>query len=154
MGSEIGRRVWNSAPPPQRPFRVCDHKRTVRKGLTAATRQELLDKVSGRVPGVGKPRDSSQGRWDGRAERVHITQLPSLGKQSVRRGRELGSEVIMAFVCFLALGIKTLDKGSATGLGSQPFVSMKSQFQILTLLLPSCQALGSQSKPVFCLSFY
>lgn len=45
VGSEIGRRVWNSAPPPQRPFRVCDHKRTVRKGLTAATRQELLDKV-------------------------------------------------------------------------------------------------------------
>ncbi|XP_041490066.1 cell death activator CIDE-B [Microtus oregoni] len=44
MGSELGRRVWNSAPP-QRPFRVCDHKRRVRKGLTAATREELLDKV-------------------------------------------------------------------------------------------------------------
>ncbi|KAK7801476.1 hypothetical protein U0070_006639 [Myodes glareolus] len=44
MGSEFGRRVWNSAPP-QRPFRVCDHKRRVRKGLTAATREELLDKV-------------------------------------------------------------------------------------------------------------
>lgn len=51
MGSELSRRVWNSAPPPQRPFRVCDHKRTVRKGLTAATRQELLDKVSGRASG-------------------------------------------------------------------------------------------------------
>ncbi|XP_023599450.1 cell death activator CIDE-B isoform X2 [Myotis lucifugus] len=38
-------RVWTSPPPPQRPFRVCDHKRTVRKGLTAATRQELLDKA-------------------------------------------------------------------------------------------------------------
>ncbi|XP_045425756.1 cell death activator CIDE-B isoform X2 [Lemur catta] len=38
-------RVWTSAPPPQRPFRVCDHKRTIRKGLTAATRQELLDKA-------------------------------------------------------------------------------------------------------------
>lgn len=56
MGSEFGRRVWNSAPP-QRPFRVCDHKRRVRKGLTAATREELLDKVSGQAPGVGKPRD-------------------------------------------------------------------------------------------------
>ncbi|EDM14278.1 cell death-inducing DNA fragmentation factor, alpha subunit-like effector B (predicted), isoform CRA_a [Rattus norvegicus] len=47
MSSELSRRVWNSAPPPQRPFRVCDHKRTVRKGLTAATRQELLDKEDG-----------------------------------------------------------------------------------------------------------
>ncbi|XP_004647544.1 cell death activator CIDE-B [Octodon degus] len=45
ISSEFGRRVWTSAPPPQRPFRVCDHKRTVRKGLTAATRQELLDKA-------------------------------------------------------------------------------------------------------------
>ncbi|XP_077906414.1 lipid transferase CIDEB isoform X2 [Ictidomys tridecemlineatus] len=45
MSSELGRRVWTSAPPPQRPFRVCDHKRTIRKGLTAATRQELLDKA-------------------------------------------------------------------------------------------------------------
>lgn len=44
MSSEFGRRVWTSAPPP-RPFRVCDHKRTIRKGLTAATRQELLDKA-------------------------------------------------------------------------------------------------------------
>ncbi|XP_027428402.1 cell death activator CIDE-B [Zalophus californianus] len=45
MSSEIGRKVWTSAPPPQRPFRVCDHKRSTRKGLTAATRQELLDKA-------------------------------------------------------------------------------------------------------------
>ncbi|KAF5925763.1 hypothetical protein HPG69_002213 [Diceros bicornis minor] len=45
VSSEFGRRVWTSAPPPQRPFRVCDHKRTSRKGLTAATRQELLDKA-------------------------------------------------------------------------------------------------------------
>ncbi|XP_064147915.1 lipid transferase CIDEB [Loxodonta africana] len=45
VSSEVGRRVWNSAPPPKRPFRVCDHKRTNRKGLTAATRQELLDKA-------------------------------------------------------------------------------------------------------------
>ncbi|XP_037357837.1 cell death activator CIDE-B [Talpa occidentalis] len=46
VSSEVGRRVWTSAPPPQRPFRVCDHKRTTRKGLTAATYQELLDKAS------------------------------------------------------------------------------------------------------------
>ncbi|KAB0343431.1 hypothetical protein FD754_020357 [Muntiacus muntjak] len=45
MSSDLGRKVWTSAPPPQRPFRVCDHKRTTRKGLTAATRQELLDKA-------------------------------------------------------------------------------------------------------------
>ncbi|XP_006835584.1 PREDICTED: cell death activator CIDE-B [Chrysochloris asiatica] len=45
VSSEVGRRVWNSAPPPQRPFRVCDHKRTTRKGLTAATCQELLAKA-------------------------------------------------------------------------------------------------------------
>ncbi|KAI5280410.1 Cell Death Activator Cide-B [Manis pentadactyla] len=45
MSSEFSRRVWTSAPPPQRPFRVCDHKRTTRKGLTAATRQELLAKA-------------------------------------------------------------------------------------------------------------
>ncbi|EDL36241.1 cell death-inducing DNA fragmentation factor, alpha subunit-like effector B, isoform CRA_b [Mus musculus] len=47
VSSELSRRVWNSAPPPQRPFRVCDHKRTVRKGLTAASLQELLDKEDG-----------------------------------------------------------------------------------------------------------
>ena len=46
MSSEFGRKVWTSPPPPQRPFRVCDHKRTTRKGLTAATRQELLDKAT------------------------------------------------------------------------------------------------------------
>ncbi|XP_040083288.1 cell death activator CIDE-B [Oryx dammah] len=45
MSADLGRKVWTSAPPPQRPFRVCDHKRTTRKGLTAATRQELLDKA-------------------------------------------------------------------------------------------------------------
>ncbi|KAM5235677.1 lipid transferase CIDEB isoform 1-T1 [Ctenodactylus gundi] len=60
MGSEFGRRVWSSAPPPQRPFRVCDHKRTIRKGLTAATRQELLDKSGMLTYGLGreKPRHS------------------------------------------------------------------------------------------------
>ncbi|KAL4694542.1 hypothetical protein H8957_002314 [Semnopithecus entellus] len=45
ISSEFGRRVWTSASPPQRPFRVCNHKRTIRKGLTAATRQELLAKA-------------------------------------------------------------------------------------------------------------
>lgn len=50
MSSEFGRRVWTSAPRPQRPFRVCDHKRTIRKGLTAATRQELLDKALETLP--------------------------------------------------------------------------------------------------------
>ncbi|KAM6201324.1 lipid transferase CIDEB isoform 1-T1 [Rhynchocyon petersi] len=60
MSSEVGRRVWNSAPPPQRPFRVCDHKRTTRKGLTAATRQELLDKSGMLSYGLGrqKPKHS------------------------------------------------------------------------------------------------
>ncbi|EPY89946.1 cell death activator CIDE-B-like protein [Camelus ferus] len=46
MSSDFGRKVWTSASPPQRPFRVCDHKRSTRKGLTAATRQELLDKAT------------------------------------------------------------------------------------------------------------
>lgn len=45
VSSEVGRRVWTPAPPPPRPFRVCDHKRTIRKGLTAATYQELLEKT-------------------------------------------------------------------------------------------------------------
>lgn len=45
VSSEVGRRVWTPAPPPPRPFRVCDHKRTIRKGLTAATYQELLEKA-------------------------------------------------------------------------------------------------------------
>uniref|UniRef100_A0A4W2IGT0 Lipid transferase CIDEB n=1 Tax=Bos indicus x Bos taurus TaxID=30522 RepID=A0A4W2IGT0_BOBOX len=45
MSADLGRKVWTSAPPRQRPFRVCDNKRTTRKGLTAATRQELLDKA-------------------------------------------------------------------------------------------------------------
>ncbi|KAM5177070.1 lipid transferase CIDEB isoform 2-T2 [Callospermophilus lateralis] len=60
MSSELGRRVWTSAPPPQRPFRVCDHKRTIRKGLTAATRQELLDKSGVLSYGLGreKPKHS------------------------------------------------------------------------------------------------
>ncbi|KAF7235951.1 Cell death activator CIDE-B [Varanus komodoensis] len=44
-GSELTRRVWAPSPPPQRPFRVCDHKRNVRKGLTAGTLKELLVKA-------------------------------------------------------------------------------------------------------------
>ncbi|XP_020666138.3 lipid transferase CIDEB [Pogona vitticeps] len=44
-GSELTRRVWSPSPPAQRPFRVCDHKRSVRKGLTAGTLQELLSKA-------------------------------------------------------------------------------------------------------------
>ena len=52
MSSDLGRKVWTSTPPPQRPFRICDHKRTTRKGLTAATRQELLDKASEPSPWV------------------------------------------------------------------------------------------------------
>ncbi|XP_053118837.1 cell death activator CIDE-B [Hemicordylus capensis] len=45
VGSELTRRVWAPNPPPQRPFRVCDHKRSVRKGLTAGTLKELLVKA-------------------------------------------------------------------------------------------------------------
>ncbi|KAG8509399.1 Cell death activator CIDE-B [Galemys pyrenaicus] len=55
VSSEVGRRVWTSAPPPQRPFRVCDHKRATRKGLTAATYHELLDKASETLQLSGAP---------------------------------------------------------------------------------------------------
>ncbi|XP_077169791.1 lipid transferase CIDEB [Paroedura picta] len=44
-GSGLTRRVWAPSPPPQRPFRVCDHKRNVRKGLTASSLKELLTKA-------------------------------------------------------------------------------------------------------------
>nr|XP_056719629.1 lipid transferase CIDEB [Euleptes europaea] len=44
-GSGLSRRIWAPSPPPQRPFRVCDHKRNVRKGLMAGTLQELLTKA-------------------------------------------------------------------------------------------------------------
>ncbi|XP_034262584.1 lipid transferase CIDEB [Pantherophis guttatus] len=44
-GSEISRRVWTPSPPPQRPFRVCDHKRNIRKGLMASTLEDLLNKA-------------------------------------------------------------------------------------------------------------
>ncbi|XP_054848624.1 cell death activator CIDE-B [Eublepharis macularius] len=45
-GSGLTRRVWAPSPPPQRPFRVCDHKRSIRKGLTAGTLNELLTKAT------------------------------------------------------------------------------------------------------------
>ncbi|KAJ7313169.1 hypothetical protein JRQ81_004443 [Phrynocephalus forsythii] len=44
-GSELTRRVWSPSPPAQRPFRVCDHKRHVRKGVTSGTLEELLSKA-------------------------------------------------------------------------------------------------------------
>ncbi|KAL8177161.1 UNVERIFIED_CONTAM: hypothetical protein K2H54_042720 [Gekko kuhli] len=44
-GSGLTRRVWAPGSPPQRPFRVCDHKRNVRKGLMAGTLKELLTKA-------------------------------------------------------------------------------------------------------------
>ncbi|XP_028934103.1 cell death activator CIDE-B [Ornithorhynchus anatinus] len=55
VSSQLGRRVWSPAPPPRRPFRICDHKRATRKGLTAATRQELLDKATGALGLSGAP---------------------------------------------------------------------------------------------------
>ncbi|XP_066485087.1 lipid transferase CIDEB [Tiliqua scincoides] len=44
-GSEVTRRVWAPSPPPPRPFRLCDHKRSIRKGLAAGTLKELLVKA-------------------------------------------------------------------------------------------------------------
>ncbi|XP_072232662.1 lipid transferase CIDEB [Leuresthes tenuis] len=38
----VTRRVWS---PPQRPFRVCCHKRETKKGLTAGTLEELKERV-------------------------------------------------------------------------------------------------------------
>ncbi|KAH0626140.1 hypothetical protein JD844_000933 [Phrynosoma platyrhinos] len=59
-GSELTRRVWSPSSPPQRPFRVCDHKRNIRKGLMAGTLHELLVKGSGRSYALSreKPRNS------------------------------------------------------------------------------------------------
>ncbi|XP_053560583.1 cell death activator CIDE-B [Bombina bombina] len=45
VGSEITRRVKTVSAPPQRPFRVCSHDRTVRKGVTAGTLRELIAKA-------------------------------------------------------------------------------------------------------------
>ncbi|XP_034642690.1 cell death activator CIDE-B-like [Trachemys scripta elegans] len=44
-GSELTRRVWAPRAPPQRPFRVCNHRRGGRTGLMAGTLQELLAKA-------------------------------------------------------------------------------------------------------------
>uniref|UniRef100_A0A8C0GI07 Cell death inducing DFFA like effector b n=1 Tax=Chelonoidis abingdonii TaxID=106734 RepID=A0A8C0GI07_CHEAB len=44
-GSELTRRVWAPRAPPQRPFRVCDHRHRGRTGLMARTLQELLAKA-------------------------------------------------------------------------------------------------------------
>ncbi|XP_053313182.1 cell death activator CIDE-B [Spea bombifrons] len=45
VGSEITRRVKTASSPPQRPFRICSHDRSVRKGLTAGTLRELMAKA-------------------------------------------------------------------------------------------------------------
>ncbi|XP_068126284.1 lipid transferase CIDEB [Hyperolius riggenbachi] len=45
VGSEISRRVKTVSAPPQRPFRVCNHDRSVRKGVTAGTLRELIGKA-------------------------------------------------------------------------------------------------------------
>uniref|UniRef100_A0A3Q3FUN3 Cell death inducing DFFA like effector b n=1 Tax=Kryptolebias marmoratus TaxID=37003 RepID=A0A3Q3FUN3_KRYMA len=42
-GEEEPGRVWS---PPQRPFRVCCHKRETKKGITAGTLEELKERVS------------------------------------------------------------------------------------------------------------
>ncbi|XP_056416741.1 lipid transferase CIDEB isoform X2 [Hyla sarda] len=45
VGSEITRRVKTVSAPPQRPFRVCSHDRSVRKGVIAGTLRELIAKA-------------------------------------------------------------------------------------------------------------
>ncbi|KAM9321521.1 lipid transferase CIDEB [Gastrophryne carolinensis] len=45
VGSEISRRVKTVAAAPQRPFRVCSHDRSARKGVTAGTLRELVAKA-------------------------------------------------------------------------------------------------------------
>ncbi|XP_044140247.1 cell death activator CIDE-B-like [Bufo gargarizans] len=45
VGSEISRRVKTVSAPPQRPFRVCSHDRSVRKGVTAGSLRELIAKA-------------------------------------------------------------------------------------------------------------
>ncbi|XP_030041758.1 lipid transferase CIDEB [Microcaecilia unicolor] len=45
VSSELTKRVWSSSPPPQRPFRICNHDRTIRKGVTAGTLRELIAKA-------------------------------------------------------------------------------------------------------------
>uniref|UniRef100_A0ACB8EXQ2 Uncharacterized protein n=1 Tax=Sphaerodactylus townsendi TaxID=933632 RepID=A0ACB8EXQ2_9SAUR len=45
-GSGLSQRIWAPSSPPQRPFRVCDHKHNARKGLMAGTLKELLTKAT------------------------------------------------------------------------------------------------------------
>ncbi|XP_064421376.1 cell death activator CIDE-B isoform X2 [Latimeria chalumnae] len=45
VGSQLTKRVLSSSAPPQRPFRVCNHDRSVKKGLTAGTQRELVAKA-------------------------------------------------------------------------------------------------------------
>ncbi|XP_067389177.1 lipid transferase CIDEB isoform X1 [Emydura macquarii macquarii] len=52
-GSELTRRVLAPSAPPQRPFRVCDHRRGGRTGLMAGTLQELLAKATEALLVVG-----------------------------------------------------------------------------------------------------
>ncbi|XP_059497773.1 cell death activator CIDE-B isoform X2 [Stegostoma tigrinum] len=42
--SELTRKFWTS-PSPQRPFRICDHDRTTRTGVTAGSLRELINKA-------------------------------------------------------------------------------------------------------------
>uniref|UniRef100_A0A8C5LU24 Lipid transferase CIDEB n=2 Tax=Leptobrachium leishanense TaxID=445787 RepID=A0A8C5LU24_9ANUR len=45
VSSEITRRVITASSPPPRPFRICNHDRGVRKGVTAGTLRELIAKA-------------------------------------------------------------------------------------------------------------
>uniref|UniRef100_A0A8C8RYE9 Cell death inducing DFFA like effector b n=1 Tax=Pelusios castaneus TaxID=367368 RepID=A0A8C8RYE9_9SAUR len=51
--SELTRRVLAPRAPPQRPFRICDHRRGTRTGLVAGTLQELLAKATEALVMVG-----------------------------------------------------------------------------------------------------
>ncbi|XP_074917408.1 lipid transferase CIDEB isoform X2 [Chelonoidis abingdonii] len=55
-GSELTRRVWAPRAPPQRPFRVCDHRHRGRTGLMARTLQELLAKGGAQAYGWSRQR--------------------------------------------------------------------------------------------------
>ncbi|XP_029468651.1 cell death activator CIDE-B isoform X2 [Rhinatrema bivittatum] len=45
VSSQLTKRVWSSSPPPQKPFRICNHDRSTRKGVTAGTLRELIAKA-------------------------------------------------------------------------------------------------------------
>ncbi|XP_078064535.1 lipid transferase CIDEB-like, partial [Mustelus asterias] len=44
VGLELSRKLWTSTLPP-RPFRICNHDRSIRKGVTAGTLGELINKA-------------------------------------------------------------------------------------------------------------